>query len=157
MQFRKYFKIKAIANLCAVFVIVALMAFAFYRSFFDVFHLANAPEGGSVMFVGVGVLLLLFYWFLTASLLPAFILSLISAILLFLKSGLFRQKENALLLGRIGKFLATGALLLLFLFAVTILSKCVYAIFGTLFLTSAILDIVFWKRLKNSAVQRPNQ
>lgn len=150
MDFHKYARIKAFANLFAFLALVTLTNFSFRRSLFDVEGAVNAPEEGSVMYVGIGALILFFYWFLDLSILIGAIFSLISAILLFPRGGSFRKKRVALILGRIGKFFATASFTLLFLTATTLLSKICYAIFFQIFLSAAILDIIFTGKAKKS-------
>ena len=137
-------KIWAIANLVMTLLIAVLLVFIFFyeRSAIDKYvEEIQKKEENAVVLTGLGFALAFIF---------AVLIFAVAAVLLTVSwIGLFSSdKLGFLITGAIGKIITLGGLFYLWSGSISLFSKTLYVLFALAYLGGAVLDFVFWKKLK---------
>ena len=137
-------KIWAIANLVMTLLIAVLLVFIFFyeRSAIDKYvEEIQKKEENAVVLTGLGFALAFIF---------AVLIFAVAAVLLTVSwIGLFSSdKLGFLITGAIGKIITLGGLFYLWIGSISLFSKTLYVLFALAYLGGAVLDFVFWKKLK---------
>ena len=137
-------KIWAIANLVMTLLIAVLLVFIFFyeRSAIDKYvEEIQKKEENAVVLTGLGFALAFIF---------AVLIFAVAAVLLSVSwIGLFSSdKLGFLITGAIGKIITLGGLFYLWIGSISLFSKTLYVLFALAYLGGAVLDFVFWKKLK---------
>ena len=137
-------KIWAISNLIMTILIALLLVFIFFyeREAIDKYvEKIQREEENAVVLTGLGFALAFIF---------ALAICAVAALLLTISwIGLFSSnKLGFLVTGAIGKIITLGGLFYLMVGSISLLSKTLYVLFAVAYLGGAVLDFVFWKKLK---------
>ena len=129
-------------SICNLAMAVLLVLSVLFAVFYDLHTYAESVSGEDFSGLGVAVMLLLIIY--------AGVFDGVSFILLTVSwIGLLKtDKTRFLVVGIIGKILSLGGWFFLFIVGVNLFTQILYCIFALCYLTGAILDIVFRKKLK---------
>lgn len=137
-------KIWAISNLIMTILIALLLVFIFFyeREAIDKYvEKIQREEENAVVLTGLG--------FALAFIFAAAICAVAALLLTISWIGLFSSnKLGFLVTGAIGKIITLGGLFYLMVGSISLLSKTLYVLFAVAYLGGAVLDFVFWKKLK---------